>query len=84
MVLEDRQLDQTESRVLAELESSGQPYPPRELINRLREQNISEALVRAAIWYLIDRHQVELTRDRLLRRLEAPQRDDLAVGAGSR
>lgn len=84
MVLEDKQLDQTETQVLAELDRSGKPYHPRELIDHLRAQDVSEALARAAIWYLIDRHEVELTPDRLLRRLSTPRRDELAVGVASR
>ncbi len=79
MVLTDEQLKQTEERILAELERSARPYPPLELIRQLKAQQISEYLIRAAIWYLIDRNEVELTSDRRLRR-PAPDRVEGVVG----
>ncbi|CAA9584548.1 MAG: hypothetical protein AVDCRST_MAG59-5291 [uncultured Thermomicrobiales bacterium] len=66
MVLTDEELVQIEKQVLSELEKEPTPYAPRELITRLRDRH-SEHLIRAAIWYLIDRNEVELTRDRLLK-----------------
>lgn len=68
MVLSDEALDRAERQVLAVLERAREPYPPRLLIDELKaEPDLPEPLVRAAIWYLIDRYAVELTRDRLLR-----------------
>ncbi len=78
MVLTDEQLKQAEEQVLSVLGNSPTPYPPLELIDRLKSQQISEFLVRAAIWYLIDRNEVELTRDRLLKRLESRRVEEVA------
>ena len=71
VVLTDEQLEQAEERVLKVLENSHEPYSPLQLIDQLKAQQISEFLARAAIWYLIDRNEVELTWDRRLRRLES-------------
>ncbi len=73
MVLSEAELVHTEEQVLSLLEGSATPVSPVDLIDQLKARHVSEVLVRAAIWYLIDRDEIELTRDRQLRR----------VGAGS-
>ncbi|MDQ3043952.1 MAG: hypothetical protein M3R06_02200 [Chloroflexota bacterium] len=84
MVLTEEQLEQTELQVLSVLESSVSPYPPLQLIDRLKKDKmIPESLIRAAIWYLIDRNEVELTPDRRLRRLGRPPLDGVMEGADS-
>ena len=68
MVLTNEALDRAEREVLSVLERAAEPYPPRKLIDELMsEDDLPEPLLRAAIWYLIDRYAVVLTRDRLLR-----------------
>lgn len=68
MVLSNPELDKAEQHVLSILDRQTSPYSPVELIRDLRAQSISESLARAAIWYLIDRYEIELTWDRRLRR----------------
>jgi hypothetical protein len=68
VVLSDEALNRAEHRVLSVLEQAKEPYPPRQLIDELEsDPELTEPLLRAAIWYLIDRYAVELTRDRQLR-----------------
>lgn len=74
MVLSNPELDHAEAQVLSILDRQTSPYSPVDLIRDLRDQRISEAMARAAIWYLIDRYEVELTWDRQLRRV----RDEVA------
>lgn len=74
MILNNPELDQAEAQVLAILDCESSPYSPIDLIQELRDQRIPESLARAAIWYLIDRYEVELTWDRRLRRI----RDEVA------
>lgn len=81
MVLSNEALERAERRVLAELARATEPYPPRRLIAELAaDPDLSEPLLRAAIWYLIDRYEVELTRDRLLR---LPARREVAEGVSA-
>ena len=66
MVLNNPDLDRAEQQVLAILHRHASPYSPVALIQELRGHQISEGLARAAIWYLIDRYEIELTWDRQL------------------
>jgi hypothetical protein len=66
---ENPQLVEAEQEILSILQQHSSPYPPVELIRDLRQRRIPEALARAAIWYLIDRYEIELTWDRRLRRV---------------
>lgn len=61
----DGQLDPSERDVLAALNRQTEPISAIQLINILRDTR-SEDDVRRAMWNLIGRHQVRLTRDRLL------------------
>lgn len=71
MVLTNAELTRAERQILLTLEEFSGPTSPRVIIDLLRGQQFPEPLIRAAIWYLIDRNAVELTRDRLLRRTGA-------------
>jgi hypothetical protein len=71
VVLNEADLVQTEEQVLSMLEGSAMPFSPVDLIDQLKARHVSEFLVRAAIWYLIDKNEIELTRDRLLKRVGA-------------
>jgi hypothetical protein len=66
MVLSNPDLEKAEQQVLAILKRQTSPYSPVALLRELRDHQISEALARAAIWYLIDRYEIELTWDRQL------------------
>ncbi|MGH2532865.1 MAG: hypothetical protein ACRDJW_11255 [Thermomicrobiales bacterium] len=66
MVLTDEELQQAEETILLFLRRSATPYAPARLLEDLARAGISEYVARAAIWYLIDRDEVELTRDRKL------------------
>lgn len=68
MVITEAELVQTEEQVLSFLERTNVPSSPVELIDQLKHQQVAEHLIRAAIWYLIDRNEIEFTRDRLLKR----------------
>jgi hypothetical protein len=69
MVLNNPELERAEQEALSILDQQSSPYSPVELIRDLRNQQVSESVARAAIWYLIDRYEVELTWDRQLRRV---------------
>lgn len=74
MVLNNPELERAEQEALSILDQQSSPYSPVDLIRDLRNQQVSESVARAAIWYLIDRYEVELTWDRQLRRV----RDEVA------
>lgn len=84
MVLTDEELTRAEERVLSVLQESPTPSVPRAVIDRLTSENLAEPLVRAAIWYLIDRNAVELTWDRRLRRAGASSEFDVPGVASGR
>jgi hypothetical protein len=71
MVLTEQELESAEAKVLSLLAKEPEPIPPRQVIVNLEKQDVSEYQARAAIWILIDRHKIELTRDLLLRVTEA-------------
>lgn len=71
MVLQDLGLENAEKQVLAIVAEENRSYSPVDVIGKLREDGVSESLARAAIWYLIDRYQLDLTWDRQLRRVQA-------------
>ena len=56
-----------ERLLLAFLQSNADPASAQELIEAIKRQdNIPDADIRQALWRLIDRHEVELTRERKL------------------
>ncbi len=67
MVLTDEELTRAEEQVLSLLQELPAPASPLLVINRLKDENLAEPLIRAAIWYLIDRNAVQLTWDRRLK-----------------
>jgi hypothetical protein len=69
VVLTEEQLTDAEQRILEILEQSEEPVSPLHMINELTSDQTSEYALRAAIWYLIDRNEIELTWNRHLRRL---------------
>ena len=68
-MLSNPELDRAEAQVLSILARDPGPCSPTALISELRTRSVSEAVARAAIWYLIARYEVELTWDRRLRRV---------------
>jgi hypothetical protein len=72
LVLTNADLTRAERRILRTLEEFPGPTSPRVIIDLLKREEFPEPLIRAAIWYLIDRNALELTRDRMLRRADAP------------
>jgi hypothetical protein len=84
MVLTDEDLTRAEQEVLSVLQESPTPSSPRAVIERLKDHGFAEPLIRAAIWYLIDRNAVELTWDRCLRRVEASSDFDVSSFASGR
>ncbi len=54
-------LGSVEQEVLRTLRESETGYSPANLIYSLKQSGLSEDLVRVAVWYLIDRAEVELT-----------------------
>lgn len=69
MDLTNPELDNAEQQVISILSQQPAPYSPVDLIRDLRARSISEGMARAAIWYLIDRYEIELTWDRQLKRV---------------
>ncbi|MBA2519110.1 MAG: hypothetical protein H0V24_05555 [Chloroflexia bacterium] len=69
MLLQNPELDVAKEHVLAILEHQEVPYSPVELIRELRQRGVSDSAARDAIWYLIDRYEIELARDRRLRKV---------------
>jgi len=61
----------TEELILEILEKAGKPCSPRELIDRFKqEKDLGETAIREAIWELIDRGEVSLTKDRKFQRIQ--------------
>ncbi len=73
MVLTNHDIDRAETRIMDILHDESEPVAPSKLFDLLREKGISPLLVRAAIWYLIDRDEVTLTSDRLLKSIQVKQ-----------
>ncbi|HWV35110.1 MAG TPA: hypothetical protein VNZ55_05720 [Thermomicrobiales bacterium] len=65
LVLAERQseVDRAESNILQVLGQKNAPFPPAELITELERGGFRNADIRAAIWYLLDRHKLDLTLD---------------------
>ena len=79
MVLTEEQLVAAEQRIIAYLDPSDAPVSPLKLIEDLRTDQASEYVLRAAIWYLIDRNEIELTLNRHLRRMPGPSAETESV-----
>lgn len=63
MILTDPALAEAEQAVLGTLRGSQDPYTSKDLIERLKARGYHDDVIRAAIWYLIDRMQIHLTAD---------------------
>ncbi len=61
------ELNQVEQAILGVLRESPAPMSPYELVDALKRLGWEEGIVRAAMWYLIDREEIDLTVDRQLR-----------------
>lgn len=59
-------LRRVEDAILVAVAAAGQPYPPRELYQKLEDQGHSEDLARAAIWFLVDAGRLYFTPNRWL------------------
>ena len=61
-MLEDSALlEQVESAIVTKLETSSNGYDAAAMIDELRDHGYSDSIVRAALWYLIDRMTIRLT-----------------------
>jgi hypothetical protein len=68
VAVESPEINQAEDAILSILKEADAPMQPIRVIEVLKQdKGISEYSSRAAIWYLIGRHQIELTSRRLLR-----------------
>lgn len=56
-------LRRAEVSVIEEIDA---PIAPNDLIDRLTRRGLDDYVVRAAIWFLIDRGRIELRKDQLL------------------
>lgn len=65
------ELKVVENAIIDVLESYGEPMSPRALVDVLKERNLKEDIVRAAMWYLIDREEIDLTIERQISRARA-------------
>jgi hypothetical protein len=71
----DRDLELAESRILAFLDRGEATYSPRELVEHLKEadgEEFSEEAISVALWDLIGRTDIVLTRDWKLRPSKPP------------
>ena len=65
-VSEFEKIGQIENNILMTVESSSDPYPPKQLLRALREDGFSDDLIRAAIWFLVDANRLGFDRHRQL------------------
>lgn len=66
MEYRDRELELAETRILDMLEHSDKVYSPKQLVEEmvaLHEEDVSEEAITVALWDLIGRTDVVLTRD---------------------
>ena len=56
-------VDRAEIDILHLLRTRTEPLAPADLISELERAGFLNADIRAAIWYLLDRHRVKLTLD---------------------
>jgi hypothetical protein len=56
-------LGATEQSVLAALLATACPMAPAEIIRELESAGFRNPDIRSAIWHLLDRHRIRLTRD---------------------
>jgi hypothetical protein len=76
MELTNEEIDRAEAQILRELDERPGLRRPREVINAVRhEHGLSESVLRAAIWYLIDRNVIDLTTDLRVQRIVRPRPD---------
>lgn len=74
MDLTNEEIDLAEEQILLELDREPGLRRPRDVINRLREERgLSETVLRAALWYLIDRNVIDLSSDLRVRRMPSSQ-----------
>ena len=63
----DTNLESVESEVLRVIEDAEEPYSLMGLIQYLKGRGVRDSVVRAALWHLIDRADVELGNNWKLR-----------------
>ena len=63
----DTNLESVESEVLRVIEDAEEPYSLVGLIQHLKSRGVRDSAVRAALWHLIDRTDVELGNNWKLR-----------------
>jgi hypothetical protein len=68
-VYNSTELESVENEVLLALQESEEPYSVRGLIQYLKARGVRDSAVRAALWHLIDRTDVELRDNWELRSL---------------
>lgn len=59
-------LESVESQVLETIRRPGASYSPAQLVRYLHNEGLPDGVVRAALWYLIDRTDVRLTESWML------------------
>jgi predicted transcriptional regulator len=64
------QIDSAERAVLEVLQQANRPTEPSAVVKRVQKnkRHLSDAAIREAIWRLLDRTDLLLTEDRLLKR----------------
>jgi hypothetical protein len=61
------ELNRVEQAILEVLRETASPMSPYALVDALKKLGWEEGIIRAAMWYLIDREEIDLTIDRQLR-----------------
>jgi hypothetical protein len=75
MIVIDTELERAEQKIVGAFEAQLTMIAPARIIEILRANGVSDEIARIAIWHLIDRDQLELTKDRMLRLLPSPSHD---------
>lgn len=76
MELTNEEIDRAEAQILRELDAHPGQRRPRDVIDAIRrEHGSSDSVLRAAIWYLIDRNIIDLTTDLRVQRIGRPPSD---------
>lgn len=63
MVSTDNHLRDVEEMILAIVRDAKVPYPSAEVIRQLSDEGVATSDVKVAMWFLIDRHAIDLSMD---------------------
>jgi DNA-binding transcriptional regulator PaaX len=56
-----QEIDRAQEQILDYLQKHGSAVDPSSVTSEIKGLGIDESLIRAAIWFLLDRHKISLT-----------------------